>query len=506
MKYAVCVIDIGMTNKKISIYDQSLNQIESAYQNFEGKKVSCEKDNKTILCHDIEGMKEWFTKCISDFAKKYPVKAISVTTHGATFVCTDDQGKQTLPCVFYTEDPGEDFQKEFYSLCGSPRDLQKECQTPLLSSMINMAKGIFFAKRYFPQGFAATKKIISYPQFWTYFFTGNFCAERTFLACHTYLWNQNKDSYSSVADKLGIRQLLSDNIADTISFQGTITEDFAKKTGLSQDVQVTAGIHDSNASLLPYLAKENDDFILNSTGTWCVSMHPSADEDFTQEDIGKVVFFNRSALNQKVKTSIFLGGMEFDSYVKLYQKLSGDSDFPLTDKDTIKKLLFQKDLFILPEIVRGSGQFPQSKAGLLYKGNFYPYEELENTPQIKEIICNKKIFIAAVIISLVIQSQVAFNRAGLKNNTKIFTEGGFRKNKMYNLLLSSVLKNNPCFTTDISEATSFGSAMTAVMAMEGKKCRDLESAISIEYNEIPKEDFSDYDEYKKLWLNATQGE
>ena len=506
MKYAVCVIDIGMTNKKVSVYDDCLNLIETSYRNFQGLKTVYGPEKKEILCHDIEGMKQWFFACISEYAKKYPVKSISVTTHGATFVCTDEKFNQTVPCVFYTEEPGEDFQNEFYEICGTKEKLQLECQTPVLSSMINMAKGIYFVKKYFPEDFSKTKRIINYPQFWTYILTGKFCAERTFLACHTYLWNQNEDTYSSVTEKLGIKHLLSDCIVDTVSIQGTLRPELSDMLGLSEGVSVTAGIHDSNASLLPYLAKEEGDFILNSTGTWCVSMHPGTSMSFSEDDIGKVVFFNRSAFNKGIKTSIFLGGMEFDSYVKLYEKISKDCDFPVTDTAAVRNILKDRNIFVLPELVPGSGQFPESKAGIVFNGRFTSFEAVPDSEELKNLILEKKLFIAAVIISLVIQSQTAFERAGITDDTKVFTEGGFRKNKIYNLLLSSVLKNNLCFTTDISEATSFGCAMTAIMSIEGKNCRDLSSAINIKYNKIEKEDFSDYEEYKKLWLKAAQGE
>ena len=87
----------------------------------------------------------------------------------------------------------------------------------------------------------------------------------------------------------------------------------AKELGLDELVIVTAGIHDSNASLLPYIARGSDkDFILNSTGTWCVCMHPDVSENvksfYNPDDIGKTVFFNRSALDTPVKTAIFVGG------------------------------------------------------------------------------------------------------------------------------------------------------------------------------------------------------
>lgn len=41
-----------------------------------------------------------------------------------------------------------------------------------------------------------------------------------------------------------------------------------------KEIKTGVGIHDSSASLVPYLQNSVDDFILVSTGTWCISMNP----------------------------------------------------------------------------------------------------------------------------------------------------------------------------------------------------------------------------------------
>ena len=34
MEYAVAVIDIGMTNKKVAVYDENLHQLDAVYKTF----------------------------------------------------------------------------------------------------------------------------------------------------------------------------------------------------------------------------------------------------------------------------------------------------------------------------------------------------------------------------------------------------------------------------------------------------------------------------------------
>ncbi|MBR1614559.1 MAG: carbohydrate kinase, partial [Treponema sp.] len=86
MEVGIIVIDIGMTNKKIAVYDENLVQRDVAYKNFPPVFVKDSRGND-IPCHDLEGMEEWFASEIRAFAEKYNVRSIAVSTHGATFVC-----------------------------------------------------------------------------------------------------------------------------------------------------------------------------------------------------------------------------------------------------------------------------------------------------------------------------------------------------------------------------------------------------------------------------------
>ena len=500
MNYAVAVIDIGMTNKKVAVYDENLHQLDAVYKNFEPLKVKDPTGGVEVDAHDLAGMEDWFCEQLRVFAQKYPIKALSITTHGATFVCIDGKGKVCAPCVFYTHEPGESFQKDFYTLCGTKEELQKTTYTPPFGSLINPAKGIMYMQKHFPGEFAKTKTILNFPQYWGYVFTGIPGIEPTYCGCHSYLWNHKKSDWSPVADTLNIRSMLPVNYKNTCETLGTVNEETAKRTGLDKSVIVTMGIHDSNASLLPYLAKsDTGDFVLNSTGTWCVCMHPQDSLEFNDEDIGKIVFFNQSAFRQPVKTSIFLGGMEFDTYISLYKKVNKTDVFPSFGFDETQAVLNEKDTFLMPEMVAGSGQFTGSKPGIWEKGKFYSLEAMQNGSELPEIVRNEKRFFALLDLSLVIQTETALRRAGLKKGTKVFTEGGFRKNKLYNALLAAAMSENEFFLTSIAEATACGAAMTAIMALSGKQIAELGEAADISYQAVDNAPVSGYEEYKKAW-------
>ena len=285
---------------------------------------------------------------------------------------------------------------------------------------------------------------------------------------------------------------------------GPILPDLALQLGLKEDVLVTAGIHDSNASLLPYLAsKAAGDFILNSTGTWCVLMHPDPGTQaaaYRADDIGKVVFFNRSALDRPVKTAIFLGGMENDAYVKLWQEAGGKEGYPESDMETLRQLLTERNAFLLPELVSGSGQFPRSRPGIYEDGIFYSMEDMQKGKKLPRLLSDSRRFQAALVLSLVIQTETALLRAGLQPGTAVFTEGGFRKNSLYNRLLASILPENDFYLTDISEATAAGAALCGLMSLTGRPLEDFGSYVAIKRTKIEPEQVSGYREYKEAWL------
>jgi sugar (pentulose or hexulose) kinase len=539
MECACAVIDIGMTNKKIVIFDETLSQIDMVSKTF--PPVTINHRGTELETHDLAGMEKWFFEKLKTFAARYPVKAIAVSAHGASFVCIDETGKVCAPCIFYTHEPGEDFQEEFYAVAGTREYLQRTTYTPPLSAMINPAKGIFFLQKNFPHEFKRTKTLLNLPQYWSFVLTGITGIEPTYLGVHNYLWNHAAQSYSSVVDTLGIRKLLPKNYKNTCESIGPISSETALRTGLAPDTLVTMGIHDSNASLLPYLSGAGaGDFVLNSTGTWCVLMHPQEDFTFNPGDIGNIVFFNQSVLGKPVKTAIFLGGMEFDVWTGLFKSIGKSGGRPVLTSDALRNFIVEKDCFLLPELVSGSGQFSTSKSGIFEKGIFYSTDAIRRETfapaglsggswrgtfapmeldgdawngafapmgKLPPVMQDGVRFYAALTLSLVIQTITGARRAGLREGSFLYTEGGFRRDREYNTLLASVLTKNRVFLTDMKEATASGAAMTALMAYTGRKLEELGQYIRIEKEEIPADSFPGIEDYIEEWIRlSTAGE
>lgn len=480
MKKAIAVIDIGMTNKKVAVYDEGLSLLALKKRVFEPVMID------GVEAHDLAGMEAWFFDALAEFSARFDIRAIAVCTHGATFVCTDDAGNPVVPCFYYTYEPGPEFHRRFYAMAGAPEQLQAVTGTPNLSAMINPAKGLFFARERCPREFAAATRVLPYPQYWGMRLTGKAGVEGTYIGCHTYLYDWEKDTYSTVADKLGVAGKLPFPLHDSWDVLGTLLPEVAARTGLSASTIVTMGIHDSNASLLPYLSKGyGTEFVINSTGTWCVLMHPQKKYGFADDELGKVVFFNRSAYNEPVKTAIFLGGKEYEVWTGAIAAASARSAATDTASDGVSDVALYNSIlrgcaeFILPEIVPGSGQFPGSRARAVEATNVYAYDAIEKGISAPEFLADSARASAVLNLSLVFQTIVALQRTGLLPGQRIYTEGGFRNNAAYNALLATALPDNPVYLTDMSEATSFGAALTALAALRRETPSELAGLFEI---------------------------
>jgi len=493
--FYLAVLDIGKTNKKVLIYDQNLKMVVSTYKTFE------QIDHGDFLSDDLEAIYEWFLSSLKNFAQQYAIQAISISAHGATFVAVDEKGNLTIPEICYTTEPGEDFHEEFYQEFGQAEALQKATATPNFMALLNVSKGIFYAKKHFPEAFNATRYFLNLPQYFSFRLTGVASAEPTYVGCHSYLWNFEKNTWSDVAHQLGIMDKLPDKIVKSWEVIGSILPEVASTTGLSSNVKVNPGLHDSNASLLPYLIKMKEPFILNSTGTWCVVMKEAEQVQFSPDELGKVVFYNLNVFNKPVKTAIFLAGLEFETYTDILKNLNKDHDFPEYDHELYQQIIENGNEFILPGVTKGTGQFPDSEARVISGNEIYSLEEIQAGTRYPEFFKNYEYAYAVLILSLAIQTKVALDRTGIQAGMPIFTEGGFRKNDCYNKLLTAFYPQSAVFTTALAEATAFGAAITALAGLTDNNPRNLQHLISIETRQMDAVKFTKLENYTKKFMS-----
>ncbi|HMB00790.1 MAG TPA: FGGY family carbohydrate kinase [Spirochaetota bacterium] len=488
----IAVVDIGKTNKKLLVYDTALNLLDSTIDRIP------EYTANHINFEDVSKLTGWLKNSLATFNKKYPLDIISVTTHGATAFCLDSKGKLSTPPVAYTTETDDSFSSRFFSRTGSREELQQKTATAEIGSMVNVAKKIFFLQQTYPERFKKTTNILYMPQYLGFLLTGNIGCEPTYAGCHTYLLDPYKKKLSFVADKLGIRKQLPADFKNSWDILGHVSSAFAGATGLSTECRVTMGVHDSNSSLVPFLIKKHN-FILNSTGTWCVAMHPCSDISFSNDELGKPVFYNMNISFDPVKTVVFLGGMEFDTYTSILKQHCGMQDFPVWEQDLYQQVLTEKKLFFLPSVLKGAGIFPESVSRVIENGKSYSLTDIKQG-HYPPCFADYKLAYAALNISLAIQTCIAFKMAGFDGEGQVFTEGGFRNNLPYNKLVSALLPQSPHFLSNLKQATAFGAALLAKAALENKTPFDLADAFSLDLTAIEKPALSAITAYQNRYL------
>lgn len=332
----VAVIDVGKTNAKLALVEaDSLREIRVVTR------------PNTVLPgppwphFDLEGHWRFFLRHLAEFHARWGIDAISVTTHGAAAVLLDATGNLAAPMLDY-EHPGPDDLAAAYdavrpefAVTGSPR----------LPAGLNLGAQLHWMLAVDPDLRARVAHMLTYPQYWGWRLTGQMACDVTSLGCHTDLWSPWTGQFSALVDKLGLREKIAAprRPADLL---GHLLPEIAATTGLSRTTPVSVGIHDSNASLYPYLAGRRAPFAVVSTGTWVISMAIGGDP--VTPDPARDVLINVNALGDAVPSARFMGGREYDIIRQ------GADVVP--DADDRAAVLAQR-LMILPAVEPHSGPF-----------------------------------------------------------------------------------------------------------------------------------------------------
>ncbi len=494
----VAVVDIGKTNKKIALIDDRLNQVASVSASFPAVL-----DPDGILVEQTEEIWAWLKRQLADLHRRLPFHAISVSTHGACWAALDENGELSVPVIAYEHDLGHDAQaaldEDFYARCGPLTRLQDEtgsCDLPLL---VNPAKAIRFAQRKLPTSWGRTRQILNYPQYWGFLLTGERAAEPTYTANHSFLFDIRRRGPSSAARALGVDGLIEGRLRAPWDRLGSLRPALMRELGLPA-IPVTVGIHDSNAALLPYLIKHGHrDFVLNSTGTWCVAMHRVERVSYRSDELGQKVIFNIDAFGRTHKTSFLMGGMDYG----LYHGISGGSD-PGFDRERLDHTLATVDRAVLPGAY--PSQFPSCRGGLLDGGRVVALDDLKagKAGSVPAWFSDAAQAHDLLNTSLALQSEVALSRTDIGPETTIFVEGGFRNNPTFLAVLAALFPTNTVACTNLAQASACGAALLGHGLLAGCSPMQLGERIHIAEEPVARPRLDNLAAYREAWLERVR--
>ncbi|WP_422371583.1 FGGY-family carbohydrate kinase [Hoeflea sp.] len=296
----IAVIDIGKTNAKVALVDLvSLKEV--AVHQTPNRVI----DAQPYPHYDIEALWSFIIASLAALQSEHGIGAITVTTHGASAVLLDAGGELAAPVLDYEHDGPDQLAAEYDNV----RPGFEETGSPRLPMGLNLGAQLYWQFASFPEIRERTAKILTYPQYWAYRLSGVVSTETTSLGCHTDLWNPNGKTFSSLVDKCGWAELMAP-VHKAVDRLGMITNEIAVLTGLSPETPVICGIHDSNASLYPYLASRQPPFSVVSTGTWVICMAIGGSN--VRLDPSRDTLINVNAFGDPVPSARFMGGREFE--------------------------------------------------------------------------------------------------------------------------------------------------------------------------------------------------
>ncbi len=291
---AIAVIDIGKTNAKVVLVDAAGQEIDAR------RRANVVTPGPPYPHFDTVALWSFVLAALRDFAPQ--VGAIVPVTHGACAALVDRAGSLALPVLDYEFDAA-DIRADY-----APPPFE-ETGSPPLAGGLNVGVQLNWLERSFPDAFARAQTLLFWPQWWAFRLTGIAAAEVTYLGCHTDLWMPRTGRLSRLAVGRDWDRLVPD-IRRADERLGPVLPDIAVAAGLDPQTPVLTGIHDSNASLLPYLDATPCGVV--STGTWVVAMALGGAQDIAL-DPEQNMLLNVAADGRAVPTANFMGGRERDA-------------------------------------------------------------------------------------------------------------------------------------------------------------------------------------------------
>jgi sugar (pentulose or hexulose) kinase len=412
----VAVLDVGKTNVKLALFDQG--------------RLLWEKSTSNVILpgppyphEDVDSAWAFFLAALSEAARGHKIGALVPTAHGAAGAVIGASGL-VLPVMDYEFPDVEQIEPHYANI----RPPFSETVSPKLPAGLNLGRQLAYQKWRCPNRFAQAKHFLTYPQYWAWRLTGVAASEVTSLAAHTDLWEPRQGGVSSLVKGLGIEGLIPP-LRRAFDPRGPIKPDIAGATSLPPETQVFCGIHDSNASLLPYLLSREAPFTLLSTGTWVILMCVGLSLD--QLDPRDDTLANVNVLGQPTACGRFMGGREY----AIIARAGGNPDLAAIER----------------VIASGAIALP------CFSGQGGPYATTEGVIR-GEIAASDRAALATLYCALV--SDMMLTRMGATSGDLII-EGTFAANPLFGQTLRALRPKQRVFAAEDAAGTARGAAMLA---------------------------------------------
>lgn len=426
----VAIFDIGKTNKKVFLFDESYKIVWERSVNLEETV-----DEDGFPCEDIEVLKNWILDRLSEIKNlsDYILKAINFSTYGASFVYVDENGKALTPLYNYLKDYPEALKKKFYDTYKGEEVFAVKTASPVLGSL-NSGMQIYRLKEERPKLFDKVSYCLHLPQYLSFLLTGQCFTDITSIGCHTNLWNFKKMKYHKWLKK----EQIIDKIAPL-----HYAKDVIKIDG---DIAVGVGLHDSSSAMIPYTINFTEPFVLLSTGTWSISLNPFNNRRLTFEELQHDCLCYLQYTERPVKAARLFSGNEHEIQAR---RLAAHFNVPF---DTFKTVLYDKKIISNLRAINKKKKIAVNKADILKECAFGKRDlnDFENY----EIAYHQ--LMLDLVEQQIFSTDLVIHNSPVK---KIFVDGGFSKNTIFMNLLAEAYPNLEVYAASMAQASALGAAL-----------------------------------------------
>ncbi|MFL0205817.1 carbohydrate kinase [Aquirufa sp. 2-AUSEE-184A6] len=414
----IAVFDIGKTNKKVFLWSTTFEIVFEKQQTFDEIV-----DEDGFACEDLGALQQWIVSTFAELCQlpEFEIIGLNFSAYGASIVYVDRMGEPLAPLYNYLKPVSKSFP---YTEYGGEDEFARKTASPILG---NLNSGLQVYESTFRSFWPEVFKAVHFPNYLASLFTGRLVSEITSIGCHTALWDFDLGQYhpwvATIQDQLA-----------PIS-----TEAYVPIDGIIYGL----GLHDSSAALVPYLRSISDEFVLLSTGTWCIAMHPFNESPLSAEELAEDVLCYLQPNGKPVKASRLFGGHFHEEQVARMEAHFGGSYHDLT---------FSERVFSL-----------SSRSSTVFECAFAS-RDLHDFPDLASAYDQ---FMVDLVGQQLHSLNLLLKDAPVK---QLLVDGGFSKNEWYMCLLAHALPEVEVYAAEVAQASALGAAL---MVYEGETPKDL---------------------------------
>jgi len=423
----IAVADVGATNSKVALFDSGLNLIA------ERKIASTHRAAPPYAHIDPEPLAAFLAKALPELDAVLPVDTIVPAAHGAALACLAADGSLALPVMDYMAEPPPAVIAEYRQI----EPPFSETFGPLLPMALTHGLQLYWQETRFPADFARIATIMPWIQYVSYLLSDVPVVEISSISCQSQLVDVKAKTYSSLARNRGWDRLFPP-MAKAWQVLGPLKPGF-RGDSFRGHGNVLAGVHDSNANYLRYLAAGQGSFTLLSTGTWIIGFDTDAGIDGL--DKGRDTVSNTDVFGHLVSSCRFFGGKEFGI-------IAAGIPAEAASLAAVQRLI-ARGTVALASFTDSGGPLP----GTGGKGRIVgpPVE----TPE-------ERASIAALYCALMCDQSLE----AIGSKARIIVDGPFVENPVFLSILAALRPAQPVFASDLSDGTAAGAAVLALVESE----------------------------------------